>query len=46
MKTYIENADKYINKHYSLWSAEGQKKLKECLIIVIKNKHLQIKIKK
>ena len=35
--------DKYINKHYALWSAEGQKDLKEMLVIAINNRLLQIK---
>ena len=47
-KHSTEKADKYVNKHYSLWSTEGQDELRQGLITAINNKHKedQAKIRK
>ena len=44
-KHSTEKADKYVSKHYSLWSTEGQDELRQGLAIAIKNKHKEDKAK-
>ena len=44
-KHSTEKADKYVSKHYSLWSTEGQDELRQGLSIAINNKHKEDKAK-